>query len=441
MTKPPKKRPKEPSFSPTKSLDPLSSSVALPAESISLISEGLSSEPPLELAPAALSPSVVSDLVDPVVLVPSKPQPTTVKAVSAAVPEDHQVGNVVSSAQISQAEPNSTVKPTIVGAPVNSEPQAKTPMDSWANLFSGSSKELEKKGEAFTLPSGEACVTIPNSVIEKNRKSWECFILGQFYHDPPSQGKIHNIVNGIWSRNFRDVTVSKMEGNAFLFRIPNSATRNRVLKQRLWEIDGQTMFVANWELGVIPTKPELTSAPIWLELRHVPYQFFNEEGLEHIAGLVGHPKFLHPSTANKTNLEVAKVFTFIDPRKPLPEAVNVRFETGEIDRVLVSSPWMPPICSHCKEVGHGLKRCTLAPVLCSACNSKTHDAETCQQKTDPSLTTSSSRRGKAKLKSGLLHVDVLVDKNGESESLTSIVIPPGQSLLGKASDVTPVNHF
>lgn len=184
----------------------------------------------------------------------------------------------------------------------------------------------------------------------------DCFILGQFYSDPPSQGTIHNIIR-IWSRQYRDVTVSKMQGHAFLFRIPNAFTRNRVLNQRLWQIEGQTMFVANWEPRVVPTKPELTSAPVWLELRNVPFQFFNDEGLEHIAGLVGLPKFLYPSTASKTNLDVAKVFTMIDPRKSFPDTVNVQFDSGEISRVLVSSPWMPPICTHCKEVGHNLKHC------------------------------------------------------------------------------------
>ncbi|XP_023633812.1 uncharacterized protein LOC111829305 [Capsella rubella] len=123
------------------------------------------------------------------------------------------------------------------------------------------------------------------------------------------------------------------------------------MNQRLWKIDGQTMFVADWEPGMAPVNPELTIAPIWLELRNVPLQCFNEEGLEHIAGLVGHPDCLHPDTKDKSNLEVAKVFTFIDPRKPLPEGVNVQFDSGEIRRVVVSSPWMPPICPHYWEPG------------------------------------------------------------------------------------------
>ncbi|CAN7031429.1 unnamed protein product, partial [Brassica rapa subsp. trilocularis] len=268
--------------------------------------------------------------------------------------------------------------------------------DVWTSMVKGTSKLLQKKGEAFTLPSGEACVKIPNQIIEKNRKAWDCFILGQFYSDPPPQGLVHSVANGIWSRHHRDITVTKMEGFSFLFRISNAATRNRVIHQRLWQIEGQTMFVAKWEPCIIPEKPELTSAPIWLELRDVPLQFFHEDGLERIAGLVGDPKVLHPSTANKTNLEVAKVLTLIDPRKPLPEAVNVQFDSGEIKRIGVSSPWMPPVCSHCKEIGHSLKRCKAAPKNCSTCNSTVHQSADCPRK--PNFAHSNKKQYKVKEK-------------------------------------------
>ncbi|XP_010507487.1 PREDICTED: uncharacterized protein LOC104784120 [Camelina sativa] len=244
-------------------------------------------------------------------------------------------------------------------------------------------QDATEKGTPYILPSGEVCVKIPNSVIESNRKSWDFFVLGQFYSDPPSKGTLHNIVNGIWSKHYKDISVSKLDGNAFLFRIPNASTRNHVIAQRLWQIEGQTMFVTKWEPGVIPKKPELSSAPIWLELQNVPLQFFNEEGLEYVAGLVGEPKFLHPSTANKTNLEVARVFTIIDPGKPLPEAVNVQFASGEIARVLVSSPRMPPVCSHCKGIGNTIKRCSSAPITCPTCKSTTHSPESCPRLKEP----------------------------------------------------------
>lgn len=46
-------------------------------------------------------------------------------------------------------------------------------------------------------------------------------------------------------------------------------------------------------------------------------------------------------------------------------------------RVLVSSPWMPPVCAHCKEVGHSVKRCKKAPITCTACKSSTHTDSQC----------------------------------------------------------------
>ncbi|CAF2138999.1 BnaA02g14560D [Brassica napus] len=187
-------------------------------------------------------------------------------------------------------------------SPINSNLESQntttsTKPDLWTGLFKGNMKKLQRKGDSFMLPSGD-------------------FIIGQFYSDPPSQGTIQKIVNGIWSKQFRDITVSKMEGFAFLFRIPNASTRAHVLKQCLWQIEGQTMFVAKWEPGI-----------------------------------VGDPKFLHPHTANKTNLEIR--------------------------RIRVSSPWMPPVCSFCKEAGHSLKRCKKAPITCKACKSTSHQQSDC----------------------------------------------------------------
>lgn len=150
---------------------------------------------------------------------------------------------------------------------------------------------------------------IPNSIIEKNKKVWKFFILGKFYEEPPTRGAVHAIVNGIWSKSRRDITVLKMEGHAFLFRIPCPMARRRILSQGFWQIEGQTMFVAKWCPGLKPIKPELSTAPDWLKFRQVPYQFFPGEGIEHITGLVRDPIALHPSTVNMTNIEVSNAYT------------------------------------------------------------------------------------------------------------------------------------
>lgn len=46
------------------------------------------------------------------------------------------------------------------------------------------------------------------------------------------------------------------------------------------------MFVAKWEPGGVPTKPELTSAPIWLELGNVPFRSSMRKGLSILLALL-----------------------------------------------------------------------------------------------------------------------------------------------------------
>ncbi|KAF8077430.1 hypothetical protein N665_1036s0005, partial [Sinapis alba] len=281
---------------------------------------------------------------------------------------------VTSNMPISELARNNCAQDTPVSLPVKTAsvaiPDLQTPPSASELLPATAVAPTAPKDTSAPTYKSVAAVTPtpatkPVDEWRRTKKSWESFVIGQFYSSPPAQNLIHNIINGIWSKQFRDITVSKLDGFSFLFRIPNAGVRNHVINQRLWQIEGQTMFVAHWEPGNLPEKPALTSAPIWLELRNVPLQFFNEDGLERIAGLVGQPKYLHPATANKSNVEVAKVLTIIDLRQPLPEAVNVQFDSGHICRVTVSSPWMPSVCSHCKEIGHSVKRCSSAPITCN----------------------------------------------------------------------------
>lgn len=79
----------------------------------------------------------------------------------------------------------------------NTKPVPQSPAEHWRKFVKSKSKKLEPEGTPFTLDSGEACIWIPNSVIEKNKKAWDSFIIGQFYEESPARGAVHAIVNGI----------------------------------------------------------------------------------------------------------------------------------------------------------------------------------------------------------------------------------------------------
>lgn len=304
--------------------------------------------------------------------VPVVKEGSTVLAVQASA---EKVAIVSSSVPEQSNSPVTSSAPDLTKAPSSSVEQAKSPAEIWKGFVKPTQIKLQPKETPFLLESGESCVTIPNSVVEKNKKAWEYFIIGQFYEEAPARGAVHAIANVIWRNQRRDISVSKMEGNSFLFRVPCPNARRRILRQNFWQIDGQTMFVAKWAPGLQQVKPELEMVPVWLEFTGVPLQFFNSEALQEIACIVGHPVCLHPSTENLTNIEVAKVYTVIDPRKPLPAFVNARFQNGDTRRIAVTSPWLPSQCTFCNKLGHTISRCKAAPRTCAACNSVRHTTE------------------------------------------------------------------
>ncbi|CAN6921904.1 unnamed protein product, partial [Brassica oleracea] len=62
------------------------------------------------------------------------------------------------------------------------------------------------------------------------------------------------------------------------------------------------------------------------------------------------------------SLSLSHVKVEVDLTKPLPSVVEFERQSGEVVEVLVSYPWLPPTCSHCKELGHIARNCLKLPV-------------------------------------------------------------------------------
>lgn len=76
-----------------------------------------------------------------------------------------------------------------------------------------------------------------------------------------------------------------------------------------------------------------------------------------VAGLVGHPKETDDFTLNLVSLTLSHVKVEVDLTEPLPNVVEFERESGEVVEVQVNYPWVPPTCSHCKELGNIVKNC------------------------------------------------------------------------------------
>lgn len=107
------------------------------------------------------------------------------------------------------------------------------------------------------------------------------------------------------------------------------------------------------------TTPPLKAIRIWAHLTGVPLDLRHDEGLSLVAGLVGEPK-----------------------ETPV---VEFERESGEVVEVSVHYPWVPPTCSHCKELGHIVRNClTYTPPLPETVITHTdHILPSCSNRFDP----------------------------------------------------------
>lgn len=83
---------------------------------------------------------------------------------------------------------------------------------------------------------------IPNVVFERGAKAHSDYIVGIFYGNAPSYGKIWVVLNYLWGRD-RRVTIHNLTRNTFLFHIPSVALRQRILQHELWRVGDSPFFV------------------------------------------------------------------------------------------------------------------------------------------------------------------------------------------------------
>ncbi|KFK29653.1 hypothetical protein AALP_AA7G161300 [Arabis alpina] len=195
--------------------------------------------------------------------------------------------------------------------PVSPEPQ-QSPKDEapsprkWTSVLSNSSL-LEEVGTPTEHVIGVPFVLIPDENIEEAKEEFKDFIFAQFHDTPPDLGRIIGVVNALWVRTGPRIFVHKVGTSSYLLRVLNPRTRAILLSRSVWNIASHPMFVSPWSAEFNPDAPPITSAPVTVELRGVPYLLFTRKSLSRIATAVGKPVALAPETERKESFDVARL--------------------------------------------------------------------------------------------------------------------------------------
>nr|VDD37093.1 unnamed protein product [Brassica oleracea] len=202
------------------------------------------------------------------------------------------------------------------------------------------------------IEEGVLRVKIPNVVFERGATAHSDYIVGIFYINAHSYGKIWGVLNYLWERD-RRVTIHNLSKNAFMFYIPSVSLRQHILQHELWRVGDSPFFVTEWKASFSIDPPSLQCAPIWATLSKVPFDLLTDEGLEIISKPLGKIVDAKPfSSVSSVDVKV-----IVDLTVKLPAIVEIERENGLVDVLQVSYPWLHPLCPVCNEIGHKANFC------------------------------------------------------------------------------------
>ncbi|XP_011071598.1 uncharacterized protein LOC105157005 [Sesamum indicum] len=118
-----------------------------------------------------------------------------------------------------------------------------------------------------------------------------------------------------------------------------------IIKGGPWLFQGQSTVLQRWELGIALRKHKHTQVPVWIQLRHLPAEFWMPDGFSVVAGGVG--KLLYPDAIMKacTRLDFTRLCVMLDVTSKLPKQMVILMPTedgGKVPcRVDVKCEWLP----------------------------------------------------------------------------------------------------
>ncbi|KAL0305370.1 UNVERIFIED_CONTAM: hypothetical protein Scaly_2987600 [Sesamum calycinum] len=125
---------------------------------------------------------------------------------------------------------------------------------------------------------------------------------------------------------------------------------------------GQPIVLQVWEQGMSLRRQKHTQIPVWIRLKHLPMEYWTEDGLSTVASGVGTPLYTDGITRECSRLDFARVCVMLDYNSTLPKhliLISPFLRDGKEDprRVDIEYEWLPLRCKNCCSLGHIASSC------------------------------------------------------------------------------------
>lgn len=190
---------------------------------------------------------------------------------------------------------------------------------SWSSLAESRIDHTPTYSTDFEVIDGVVQATIQTEILRQSQPLWTNYMVGFFIGDAPHIGKIHATVNRLWKFHDKPMKIDAqfLNPKTVLFRIKNPHIQSRVLQRHFWHIGDIPLIVQEWSPKSSHLRSDLTSMPIWVDLKNVLDYLYSEKGLLFLGDIIGASQKLHLSTERCIRLDVARVLVVVNLEKPL----------------------------------------------------------------------------------------------------------------------------
>ncbi|KAL0288248.1 UNVERIFIED_CONTAM: hypothetical protein Sradi_7102300 [Sesamum radiatum] len=196
-------------------------------------------------------------------------------------------------------------------------------------------------------------------MVAKGASRWQTTAVGYFLGRRPYFPQLEAFARANWRGLLQ---VSATANGFFFFRFKTVAYMEGVIEGGPWLFQGQPMVLQAWEQGMSLRRQKHTQVSVWVRIRHLPMEYWTEEGLSVVASGIGIPLYTDSITQQCLRLDFARVCVMLHFTSKLPKHLVVlrpRLPEGtEVPiKVDIEYEWLPLRCKQCSSLGHTANAC------------------------------------------------------------------------------------
>ncbi|KAJ0967401.1 hypothetical protein J5N97_024318 [Dioscorea zingiberensis] len=147
-----------------------------------------------------------------------------------------------------------------------------------------------------------------------------------------------------------------MPNGYFVICCSSTEMTEAILTDGPWTVNGMILHLIRWREHFQPSFEKLSSAILWVRLYQLPWEYWEKEPLESVAGKIGKVIKVDETTFIQDRAKFARLCIEIDLSQPLKRGVWVNSGRKRCF-IPILYERLPVFCYKCGVIGHGADKC------------------------------------------------------------------------------------